>query len=486
MTENTQYPGANELIVVMEPGINITGTLEHTTAATTVEASEVATVLENYSARISPLFASVQEERSEAPPASLSQGEVEAEDGLPTPEQFFHVVSEVSDLEEVAAGLRGLSGVEAAYVKPAAVPAEFNDMTAISASDTHFATPDFSDRQGYLADAPEGIGISAASKIPGGRGEGVNVTDIEGSWRFTHEDLLANASGVVGGTPIDDLGWRNHGTAVLGVIGGDANEFGVTGIAPATDLSAVSIFPTRQMGSSRAIDTAARKLKRGDIMLIELHRPGPKATGAGQHGFIALEWWPDDFIALRQATRKGIIVVEAAGNGAQNLDDPVYDNALAAFPPWWRNPFRREGGYDSGAVLVGAGAPPPGTHGNNHGPDRSRLGFSNYGACVDAQGWGREVTTCGYGNLQGGNDEDRWYSDSFSGTSSASPIVVGSLAVAQGILKHKGALLTPALARDVLRATGSPQTAASGRPASQRIGNRPDLAQIIPYLLRTS
>ena len=48
---------------------------------------------------------------------------------------------------------------------------------------------------------------------------------------------------------------------------------------------------------------------------------------------------------------------------------------------------------------------PPGTHGRNHGADRSRLDFSNYGALIDAQGWGREVTTCGYGDLQGGANE---------------------------------------------------------------------------------
>ena len=34
-----------------------------------------------------------------------------------------------------------------------------------------------------------------------------------------------------------------------------------------------------------------------------------------------------------------------------------------------------------------------------HGPDRSRLDFSNFGKAVDVQGWGREVTTCGYGDL---------------------------------------------------------------------------------------
>src|SRR4029077_10449181 len=100
-----------------------------------------------------------------------------------------------------------------------------------------------------------------------------------------------------------------------------------------------------------------------------------------------------------------------AGNGAVDLDDNLYETPDPGFPASWKNPFRRAN-RDSGAILIGAGAPPQGTHNRTlYGPDRSRLDFSNYGSAVDAQGWGREVTTCGYGDLQGGGNEDRWYSD---------------------------------------------------------------------------
>jgi hypothetical protein len=195
-----------------------------------------------------------------------------------------------------------------------------------------------------------------------------------------------------------------------------------------------------------------------------------------------VEWWPDDYLAIRYAVERGIVVVEAAGNGSQNLDDAVYDTARPGFPAWWRNPFRRTA-LDSGAVIVGAGAPPSG----NQGPDRSRLDFSNFGACVDAQGWGREVVSTGYGNLQGGTNVDLWYTDTFSGTSSASPIVVGALTCTQGVLRaHGRPRLSPARARELLRVTGSPQQAATGRPVTQRIGNRPNLRQLIPAALQTS
>jgi hypothetical protein len=46
--------------------------------------------------------------------------------------------------------------------------------------------------------------------------------------------------------------------------------------------------------------------------------------------------------------------------------------------------------------------------------------------------------------------------------------------------------MSPERAREVLRATGSPQQDAPGRPASQRIGNRPDIKAAVTHLLPQS
>jgi hypothetical protein len=349
-------------------------------------------------------------------------------------------------------------------------------------------TPDFSSRQIYLDASPGGIDARFASTLPGGTGAGVRIIDIEGAWRLTHEDLLANEGGVISGTQINDLVWRNHGTAVLGVIGGDNNGFGVLGISPDASVQTIShnsgagSFPS---GVASAIVVAANTLSPGDIVLVEAHAPGPRFnfTDVGSNrGFVAMQFWPEVFAAVTfAAVVKGVIVVEAAGNGAEDLDDPVYSNT-PNFPPFWA-PFNR-GAMDNASIIVGAGAPPPGTHGNDHGPDCSRLEFSNFGSCIDAQGWGQEVTTCGYGTLQGGVDEDLFYTDSFNGTSSASPIVVGALACVQGSLRASGKpLLTPITARGLLREIGSVQQDAPGRPATQRIGNRPNLFLMLSSLV---
>ncbi|MFB2978395.1 DUF6623 family protein [Microseira sp. BLCC-F43] len=462
-----------ELIVIVQPEAGLRATTAGVRSVAGVDVSSLADLLASENITLQPLFGASEERVQQK---TLSLAETSGTD-VPDLSTYYRVQAPDERLDELATRLRELDVVSAAYVKPAAEPPlRLNDMIP-TATDAPPATPDFTARQGYLGAAPAGIDANYAATIPGGGGAGVKIIDIEGAWRFTHEDLTQNQGGVVGGTQSTDIGWRNHGTAVIGEFGGDRNPFGITGICPDANVRAVSIFGGP--GSAGAIRQAADLLNPGDIILIELHRPGPRATGVGQQGYIAIEWWPDDFDAIRYATSRGVIVVEAAGNGAENLDDPVYNTPAPGFPATWTNPFNRAN-RDSGAIVVGAGAPPPGTHGRDHGPDRSRLDFSNYGSILDAQGWGREVTTCGYGDLQGGSNEDLWYTDQFSGTSSASPIVVGALGCVQGVLRQRSiAPLSPESARSLLRTTGSPQQDAPGRPRSQRIGNRPNVREMI-------
>jgi len=436
-------------------------------------------ILKSFDASIAPMFAAsatVQDRRRPQAAAPTAPA---------APSMYNRVVAKDSRLDEIAKALRDVPVVEAAYVKPAPEPA-INRMMPAAAPPSHPTTPDFSARQDYLNAAPTGIDAHYAWTIAGGKGDGVNIIDVEGEWRLSHEDLQVNNRGLLGGVPPGDAGWRNHGTAVVATCIGANNGLGVTGICPAAKLGMISIFGAEDRTSSAAIREAADKLDAGDILLIELHYPGPRnsyAERSDQNGYIAVEWWPDEFDAIQYAIGRGVIVVEAAGNGAQDLDDALYETRDPGFPATWKNPFRRAN-RDSGAILVGAGAPPQGTHHRTlYGPDRSRLDFSNYGSAVDTQGWGREVTTCGYGDLQGGGNEDRWYSDEFAGTSSASPIVVGALACLQGIRRARGAaLLTPAQARALLRSTGSPQQAGPSAPVSQRIGNRPDLKALVAAL----
>jgi Subtilase family len=402
-----------ELIVIAKREAGLRARGERVSSVVAADVTPLADVLASEGATMRPLFG-LSEERLLARASSVTAPGGE----MPDLSVYYRVEAPDERLDALAERLRTQDVVEAAFVKPAAEPAQvvaeqelrLNNMAPMAAEPPAH-TPEFTPRQGYLDAAPGGIDARYAWTQPGGRGAGVGIIDIEGAWRFTHEDLTQNQGGVVGGTPSADLGWRNHGTAVVGEFGGDRNTLGITGICPDANVRAVSIFGGP--GSAGAIRQAADRLSPGDIILIELHRPGPRHNFQArddQRGYIAIEWWPDDFDAIRYAIGRGVIVVEAAGNGAENLDDAIYNTRPTGFPASWTNPFTRAN-RDSGAILVGAGAPPPGTHGRDHGPDRSRLDFSNYGALIDAQGWGREVTTAGYGDLQGGSNEDEWYTD---------------------------------------------------------------------------
>jgi len=378
--------------------------------------------------------------------------------------------------------------VSAAYIKPVGSLAITDDMqwpilSPPKQQAQHIVTPLFVSQQLYL-NGPGGFNVAAVANEPGAKGTGVTVVDIEGDWVFDHEDLIKHNGKIVVGKPDPGSGYYQHGTAVLGVISSHDNEFGTTGIAPDTMVLGAA-FDDEYPNIAHIALAASEFVNPGDIMLIELHAPGWRynfSSPFGQKGYIAMEWWPDNAEAFRLITEKGTIIVEAAGNGSEDFDDPLYDNPARGFPPTWRNPFRR-GPADTGTLIIGAGSPPPGTHGRTYGPDRSRLDFSNWGSAVDTQGWGREVTTLSYGDLYRGNSKQTEYTNTFSGTSSASPCVVGVVSAIQGITKARGkALLTPLRVRDLLRRTGKPQVDAPGRPATQRIGNRADLGQLLGEL----
>ena len=480
-----ELPSKRLLVVIAKPEAALRARATRVESAAGEDTDDLNRVLTQRGARLQPLFGDTEERlQARAAAAPPAEGAEPLDLHL-----FYSVDAPDEELDGLATRLASLPTIAGAYVEPAPQPAtglaepevveveeeSINNMMPTEA-EAPPATQDFTGRQGYLDAAPGGIDARYAWTLPGGRGAGVMIIDCEGAWRFTHEDLRINQGGVIR-TPTTDVGWRNHGTAVVSEFGGDVNAFGVTGICPDAHVRGCSIFDTG--GLPGAIVAAADQLRPGDIILIEVQYGHPAK------GYTSVEWWPADYAAIRYAVNRGVIVVEASGNGNNNLDDPVYNNPLPGFPADWRNPFNRAL-RDSGAILVGAGAPPLGTHGRDHGPDRSRLGFSNYGSAVDVQGWGREVTSAGYGDLQGGTNEDLWYSDLFSGTSSASPIVVGALACVQGVLRAAGRIpLRPARARELLRISGSPQQDAPGRPRAQRIGNRPNLRQLIPLALQT-
>ncbi len=302
--------------------------------------------------------------------------------------------------------------------------------------------------QGYLNMAPDGVDARFAWTQTGGDGAGMRFIDLEQGWTLTHEDLTAHGASVLFGTLVNSS--RPHGTAVLGEVCAVDNTVGCVGIAP----NIASLNVVSHSGSLAnvpgAIFAAFGTLSFGDVLLLEVQTLTP-------FGF-PVETQPAAFDAIRLATALGIVVVEAGGNGSNDLDNFTDGAGLRVLDRTNAN-FR-----DSGAIVVGAGS--------SLAP-HARLGFSSFGNRVDCYGWGENVdtsssTSAGVTNI---------YTATFNGTSSASPIVAGCALSVQGMAQASmGFRFSPRRLRTILSdpATGT----LSNNPAADRIGVMPNLRNI--------
>ncbi|SDZ37430.1 S8 family peptidase [Thermoactinomyces sp. DSM 45892] len=361
--------------------------------------------------------------------------------------RYFVVdVPQGSNPDELAQQLAKSQFVETAYVEgiPVIPPAVNPNNDPLSPN------------QGYLNPAPNGINAKFAWNHPGGDGTNVTVADLEQGWNLSHQDLIAQNISIISGLSRTS---HSHGTSVLGELVSTDNTVGTVGIVPHATAKVVSQWRTNSIYSTAdAILSAAQNLAKGDVLLLEAQTTYPTMSN-----YLPVEVEDAVYDAIRFATNKGITVVEAAGNGSNNLDN-----------------FRNQAGKyilnrnhanfrDSGAIMVGAAS---------SSVPHARLSFSNYGSRIDCYGWGQNVTT-----TTGNVGQNTSYTHSFSGTSSASPIIAGAAASLNGITKagYNGFTYSPADIRTILKYSSFSTPSAS---ANDRIGRMPNLKAITEYVLR--
>jgi serine protease len=379
------------------------------------------------------------------------------------------------------ATLRADPNVEFAYEEPAPAP---------PSSDIPPTTPDLTAGQFYLLPAsnnPPGIGAQAAWTRLGGNGSGVRVIDVEYDWIQDHEDLPTSINALLAGERYSFFG-TDHGDAVVGILGGQQNGYGITGIVHGADIRVSGMFFSSMYNPAQSIAQASLNAQPGDVILLEMQIGVPSGnplppcpTGcscpSASQRYVPMEYYRANFDAIANATAAGRIVVLTAGNGFNDLDwfTPANTGFLPGYP--LGNPFDRNL-YNSGAVYVGAGF----SGASSFTPARAPHCYSNHGTRIDVQGIGDSVVTAGYGDhpsfnaAASGYDPRQYYTAYFSGTSSSGPIVAGAAAALQGIAKAKGFTFTPARMRDLLRDTGVPQN------GTRLIGPRPDLESAIAQI----
>ncbi|MFT4532336.1 MAG: serine protease [Candidatus Saccharimonadales bacterium] len=312
-------------------------------------------------------------------------------------------------------------------------------------------SPDYDYLQTHLR-ADIGTNADFVHQIDGGLGENVRIVDLEYSWNIDHEDLGsidASDQSFVGDyvNPFND---DYHGTAVASLLVGDHNDIGVNGIAPDADLKLVNTYSDDYgFDLARSIYSALDIMSAGDIMLIEHQANGPLP---GLYDYVPVEYIPSVYDAISYATSLGIIVIEPAGNGDQNLDDTSL----------FGNTFQKSIN-DSGAIMVGA------SDGCNIQNPGTRHHQSNYGSRIDLYAEGQCVAAAGYGYLHSSSGEDAYYTNSFGGTSAASAIVAGNAALLSSAAQETGNLMTPSEILAAFTSTGSLQDPAS----AGNIGKKP-------------
>jgi hypothetical protein len=220
-------------------------------------------------------------------------------------------------------------------------------------------------------------------------------------------------------------------------------------------------------------------LSSGDVLLLELQ----VTVLPYFNGFWPVECEANNFYPIELATKNEIVVIEAAGNGGSDFDNPS---------PFNTNPHNNPNyNKDSGAIIVGAAHPQSdplqGTIGGG------RWGSSNFGTRVNCFAWGDSVDSLDADPATGkGTDAlgNPLTTPVFGGTSAASAIIAGAAIVLQGICQQPpaqglGHRLLPADMRARLSdfSTGTlSANSTAANPNADRIGVMPNLELIMNKL----
>lgn len=358
---------------------------------------------------------------------------------------FLENTDEMSgkELLEIADDLEKLDFVEYAAlepVNPPPPPGYSNKASQPGISLPPPATPDYSDRQTYRNSSFLNIEYTWSLGI---KGQGIRIADIEWGFDYDHEDLRRSRFIELRATT--NHTYINHGTAVAGIVFAIENSYGMTGMVNQVD----TLYGISEVGISRAsgILLGLERLRAGDVFMYEMQ------TGGEDDNYVPADFNQAVWDITKEATEDGIIVVAAAGNGNENLDDLYY------------NSYNARG--DNGSIIVGAGS---------SSSSRNKLNFSTYGSRVNVQGWGQSVASTGYGALYNGG-EHATYTSSFSGTSSATPVVTSAVVAIQSYAKNVlGFVLTSQQTRSLLIETGRAQGSGG------HIGPFPDVRAAIEKL----
>lgn len=373
----------------------------------------------------------------------------------------------------------------------------------LSFKDNGSPTQDLTALQTYLQgeSATGGLNILPAWDA-GITGQGVRILDSENNWNFGHEDLPISELDVL----YPDVAIDNsdnaiqHGTAVIGLLGGLDNGLGVTGITHSSEIKldqksksafgALTIIEDFfQDYSDGYVDGDDAFIRPGDILNFLGGVLGPSSplnskcaitVGAEIPNYcVPIESYPLGFAILQDLSSFGVIIMEPAGEGATDLASPLMN-----FTDCGGDPCPNLGKDDSGAIMVAS---------SQAGKDHTRPWWSNCGTRVNTYAWGDGIVTAGYGQdgfLSGQftpnpysdpSDQNKWYTSSFFGPCGSTTLVSGAVALVQSytkefykdIIPHKQVYLDSYQMRKLIDMSGTPSSSGCN------IGKKPDVGAMM-------
>lgn len=244
----------------------------------------------------------------------------------------------------------------------------------------------------------------------------IYIDDVNG-WDFVDGDNDPSPNFNEAGARLDAI---HHGTLVAGIIGAVGNNgIGGVGLNWNVRLMPLRVLDSRGRGDTVTVQEAIRYAvaKRADIINLSFIGPG---------------FDPALFLTLRDATRKGVLIVAAVGNeGAVGVDldsEPLYPVCYS--------------GTDGEDVVLGVAA-----------LDREdrKPAFSNFGAnCVDISAPGVDFYSTQF--HEPGRGLRDLFGGGWSGSSMAAPVVSGVAALIKAINPAYG----PAEIKELIMASSDP------------------------------
>jgi subtilisin-like proprotein convertase family protein len=271
---------------------------------------------------------------------------------------------------------------------------------------------------GQVTGAVAGNDVNIVTAWDSATGSGVNIAIVDDGLETAHEDLSANARTAIdidinyGDADPSPSGSDNHGTSCAGVAAARGNNsIGVTGAAFHAGLVGIRLISLANTDSqtAQAMQHQMNPASAADRVHVSSNSWGPNDNGATLETFGPLTAAAFANAVAQGRGGLGTIFVWAAGNGRCSNDNMGLD------------------GYAMSRYTIAVGASGAnGTYSYYSEPGAAMLvnAPSNYGTCSGATAGITTVDRTGSAGYSSTN-----YTNTFGGTSSATPLAAGVVAL---------------------------------------------------------